>query len=535
MPRSPAAAEDTARSTRSGSFVMPQQCGFDVAAIFRRAARHNRAGMAIRWEDGARSYGELAARVEALAAAFAAEGVEPGDRIAILTLNGPSFIEAYLATQQLGSVTVPINFRLSAPEIDERLVDASPSLLVTDRHSLDLATTLRLPERCRLVADAPSPGALDYEGLIAAGRDHEAPRPPIDLAAPATILYTSGTTGAAKGVVRSQLALSMIIALRQAAMFIGPQTVLLATTPMFHAAGHEFMLLQTLAAGGCIVSRRSFDPEEIAAIVPRDGITHAFFVPTMAARLMDVMEARQIPWPSLKLWCSAAAPLATALRDRILAALPECELWNVYGATEAGVVSYLRAADIRRKPGTCVGLPFTGADVRCVDDKGKDLPEGAVGEIVCRSPEAMLGYWNRPEASAAAMMGGWIHTGDLGTFDADGFLHVLDRAKDMVISGGENIYAAEVENAIASQLGVADVAVIGAPHPTWGEAVVAVVVGRSAALTEDAVLDHARRQLARYKCPKRVVFVPELGRNSYGKVVKDALRKRYANLFQSAT
>jgi acyl-CoA synthetase (AMP-forming)/AMP-acid ligase II len=275
-----------------------------------------------------------------------------------------------------------------------------------------------------------------------------------------------------------------------------------------------------------------FDAEEIVALVPREGITHAFFVPTMGVHILDALDRSDARWETLKLWCSAAAPLPATVRKRVLDRLPKTALWNVYGVTEAGVVSYLRQDDIARKPGTCVGKPYTGMEVRCVDPEGNAVGQGTVGEIVCRSPEAMAEYWGNPDATAAATRGGWVWSGDLGMFDEEGFLYVLDRVKDMVISGGENVYAAEVENAIVSCPGVVDVAVIGVPHDIWGEAVVAVVLANpGTSLVEQTVIDHAGGEIARYKCPKRVVIVDALERNSYGKVVKDVLRQTYAGLF----
>ena len=366
------------------------------------------------------------------------------------------------------------------------------------------------------------------------GLGRVAPRPAIDLNAPASLLYTSGTTGAPKGVVRSQLALCTLIALRQGAMEIGAETVLLAPTPLFNAGGHEFMLLETLAAGGCVILRRRFDVPEVMELVARERITHAYFVPTMGFRLMEVMERdTAADWSSLKLWMSASAPLPDALRTRIRTRLPHVGLWNSYGITEVGAGSFLRPVDIDRKPGTCVGRPGVGVEVRCVDDSGADVPAGQAGEIVCRSPEAMSEYWKNPKATASTIRDGWIHTGDIGAIDSEGYLNLLDRLKDIVITGGDNVYASEVENHLASCPALREVAIIGVPHPEWGESVVAIVVAaEGAADVEAQVQQFARAGLARYKCPKTVIIVPELPRSEYGKVLKAELRRQYSGLFQ---
>lgn len=304
-------------------------------------------------------------------------------------------------------------------------------------------------------------------------------------------------------------------------MGIGPATRLLATTPMFHAAGHEFMMFQTLAAGGLVISRTQFDEREVAALIEGERITHAFFVPAMATRVVPEIERQRVDTRSLELWCSAAAPMDDSLRRRIRAAVPRARLWNVYGVTEGGVVTYLRDDEIDTQPGTCVGRPGPGAEVRCL------APAGEIGAIVIRSPEAMTAYWNRPAESAETLRDGWVHTGDLGRFDDAGLLHIVGRSKDMINSGGEKVYAAEVENVLAAAVGVVELTIIGVPHPVWGEAVVAVAVG-----TDAGIEPLARSALAAHKRPKRVVCIDALPRNSFGKVDKGLLRQRFARLFE---
>ena len=505
----------------------------DVAAFVRRAAEAWPDRVALAWEDGSRTYAALMGRVDALAAAFAARGVGAGDRVAFALVNGPAFVETYLATQSLGAIAVPMNPRQTAREFAWVLGNAEPKLTVGDALSAPVLRTLAdVPGPVIDGVEALWPGAGSLVALVAAGGARRLPEIAIAATAPAVILYTSGTTGQPKGVVRSQQALCMIIALRQAAMNIGPDTVLLATTPMFHAAGHEFMLLQTLAAGGRVVTRRSFDADSLVDLGTREGVTHAFFVPTMAVHLTEALKRRGGGWPSLKLWVSAASPLLDPIRDAILAAVPHAELWNCYGLTEGGTLAYTRHADIRRKPGVCVGKAAPAMALRVIDGAGRDAGTDTVGEIVCRSPESMLGYWRDPGKTAVTLKDGWVHSGDLGFFDDEGYLHLVGRLKDMIITGGENVYAAEVESYLLSSGHLDDVAIIGVPHPVWGEAVVAVGVAKGAVDSlEREIESFARAGLAPHKRPKRLVLRAELPKNGMGKVQKDRLRQELADLF----
>ncbi|MEQ8248995.1 MAG: class I adenylate-forming enzyme family protein [Alphaproteobacteria bacterium] len=505
----------------------------DVAALVRRAGKAYPRKTAIVWEEGARTYADLLARIDALAGQLRELGVREGERVGLALANGPVFVEGYLATAQLGAIAVPLNPRQSEREHDHILGDSEPRVLIADAAA---APTLRRAKRVtasHLLTDGVTmPNGHDYEAAVQAGMATRPPRPAIDLNAPVAILYTSGTTGRPKGVVRSQFAGAMIVALRQSAMFIGPETVLLASTPMFHAAGHEFMLLQTLAAGGTVISRRGFDPAAIVAAVDTHRATHVFFVPTMSAAIVAAMTQAGTAWPSVQLWMSAASPLPDWVRDAILAAAPGARLWNCYGLTEGGTLTYMRDDAIAGRPGTCVGLPGPGMEVRIVDPAGNDAPPNEVGEIVCRSPESMSGYWHDSGLTAQAVRNGWVHSGDLGFLDDDGFLTLSGRLKDVVITGGENVYAAEVEGFLAEDRAVREVAIIGVPHPHWGEAVVALVVPVESGADLAATLEaQAKQGLAPPKRPKRYVMRDALPRNGMGKVIKDDLRAEYAGLF----
>lgn len=505
----------------------------DVVTLLRRAERAYPDQIAFQWESGSRTFSELMLRVDRVAAALAGVGVRPGDRVAFILRNGPTFLEIYLATLLLGAICVPLNFRLRAGEIAFQIADAEPRLFVADELTAEEASKVDLPENCRLYIDGPATGAESFARLVSGAPIHT-PSPVLDIFSPASLLYTSGTTGDPKGVIRSRFALSYLVPLRAAAMGFNPDSVHLAPTPMFNAGGHEFMMLPILASGGRVIVRRRFDVPEVVDLVADQAVTHAYFVPTMGIRLMDSLEQSDPNWSSLRMWMSASAPLPQALLVRIREALPDTGVWNSYGVTEVGAVTFLRPNDIERKPGHCVGPPMMGVAVRCVDDDGRDVNVGGAGEIVCRSPESMTGYWRNSKATGDTIRDGWVRTGDVGSLDGEGYLHLLDRIKDIIISGGDNVYASEVENCLASSTSVREVAVIGVPHLEWGEAVVAVVVAREGQMRPDLsseLIAFSRRDIAHYKCPKRIVFVDELPRSEYGKVLKGRLRERFQDLF----
>jgi len=505
----------------------------DVAALIRRAGKAYPHKTAIVWEDGTRTYAELLRRIDALAAEMRDLGVREGDRVGLALANGPTFVEGYMAAAQLGAIAVPLNPRQSDREHDHILGNAEPRVLIADDVAAPTLRRAKLVTASRLLTDkADIPNGTPYEDAVEAGFDKRPPRPAIALDAPVSILYTSGTTGAPKGVVRSQFAGAMIVALRQSAMFIGPDTVLLASTPMFHAAGHEFMLFQTLAAGGTVISQRAFDAARTVALVDEHAATHVFFVPTMSAAVAAAMKDAGTTWPSVQLWMSAAAPLPDWVRDAVGDAAPKARLWNCYGLTEGGTLTYLRNADVASHPGNCVGRAGPGMEIRAVDAEGNDVATGAVGEIVCRSPESMSGYWHDSDLTAQTIRNGWVHSGDLGSIDGDGFLTLSGRLKDVIITGGENVYAAEVEAYLLEERAINDAAVLGVPHPHWGEAVIAVVVPKDAGSDPATTLEaHAAGGLAPSKRPKRYLVKTELPRNGMGKIVKDDLRKEFAGLF----
>ncbi|AXB42588.1 acyl-CoA synthetase [Amycolatopsis albispora] len=459
------------------------------------------------------SYARLAARSAGLAHGLRSAGVRRGDRVAYLGPNHPAYLETLFATASLGAVFVPVNTRLAAPELAYVLDDAGVSVLV---HATASPPAVR--ERLEV-------GGSRYEDFAECGA--EPPDEPVALGDPCLIMYTSGSTGRPKGAVLSHgnLTWNCVNVLVESDLSGGE--VALVAAPLFHTAALGMTCLPTLLKGGTAVLMESFDPAAALELIARHRVTLLFGVPAM----YDAMAA-QPGWDSADLssvrtlLCGGSpVPPSTVRRylDRGLAFV------QGYGMTEAAPgVLVLDPAAARTKAGTA-GVPSFFTDVRVVDPAGDEVPPGGRGEIVVRGPNVMLGYWNRPEATDQAMSGGWLHSGDVASVDGDGYFTVVDRLKDMIISGGENISPAEVEAAACEHPDVELCAVIGAPDPKWGEVGRAVVVRRpGAGLTADELRAHLRARLAGYKVPKYVEFRDELPRTGSGKIRKAELRAEYA-------
>src|SRR5579883_317145 len=501
-----------------------------AGALLRRGAARAPRKIAVIWEEGARTYGDLLRRVDRLSAGLAAHGVQRGDRVGVLFPNGPHFLEAWWAVAQLGAVVVPLSTRAVPRELAYVLTDAEAVAVLADAAFLPTLLDVRreVPSLRLLVGhgDALPPEVVPFDAL-AEGPPVAPPAVDLALSDPCAIYYTAGTTGVSKGAVRSHLSVTWGLALLAAA--IPPDEVYLARAPMYHTGGSLTGPFATLAAGATLVSMRGFEPRALLAAVERHRITRAYVHPTLVANaLLDELDRRPYDLTSLRYVQWTAGPLPEAVRARLLERFAGLPFEVTYGMTEVSNIASYQYTGGPLKAASCVGLGPIGTAIRIVDEDDQPVPAGRVGEVAVRSPTAMTGYWRDPARTAAVLAGGWVHTGDLGYLDADGYLHLAGRQKDAIVIGGETVHAVEVENALASLPAVVEAAVVGLPDPTWGEAITAVVVARpGAALTDAAIIAHCRQHLAGHKCPKRVLFVDALPKNAVGKVQKVELVRRY--------
>jgi acyl-CoA synthetase (AMP-forming)/AMP-acid ligase II len=495
------------------------------------------------------TYAEIDARVNRVAHALAARGIGAGDRVALLMKNSIELVEAVFGVWRLGAIAVPVNFRLAGAEVDHVLADSGAAAVVVDADLAHLVAAATdgtgpiAPSSCLVVAGPAGPGGtgagnenaaggggrVDYGAALAAEPDGAVV---VDVPEhdPAVIMYTSGTTGRAKGATLSHFNLTMSTTNSMIAQGINASDeVWLANLPLFHISGLAGILPYSMVGGtSVIIPSGNFDPAAAVDDLERHGITGCCFMGAQWQQIVGVEGVTGRDFALRRIVWGASAAVVSVL-ERMAATFPGVPLYNFFGQTEMSPVTcQLPGADFTRKKGS-VGRPTVNVEARIVDDDMHDVAPGEVGEIVYRGPTVMLGYWNRPEATAEAFAGGWFHSGDLCRRDDEGYIYVVDRKKDMIISGGENIYSAEVENAFASHPGVAEVAVIGVPDERWGETPLAVVVPADPAAppAEADLIAHCRDLIASYKKPSAVAFVDALPRNASGKVVKPVLRAQH--------
>lgn len=472
------------------------------------------------FEDQTVTFAELDARSGRVAGALHTRGIGAGDRVAIIAHSHPAFFELLLGCAKAGSIMVPINQRLSPREVDEILADAAPSLLVLGGEHAQL-----VPDDSALSVLAMDEFALWRDAGAALPASAAAPDDPV------LVLYTSGTTALPKGVVLSHRNLSYLGRMAGELWEFTPGSVNLAAMPLFHIGGIGWGLLAFSQGGQTVLTGQS-DPSALLDLMRRHGVTHAFLVPTVIQRLVDQLEQSGDPAPPVAHMFYGGAPMSEALLASSIAAFG-CAFHHTYGMTETGGTTVTLGPEDHDPAGphperlrSC-GRAMPWVELQLVDPAtGQEVPTGTIGEVRMRSPCVTRGYWRRPDATAEAITpDGWLCSGDAATQDADGYLYLCDRYKNMIVSGGENIYPAEIDNVLQHHPAIHEVAVVGAPHPKWGETPHAYIVLRPGVSASEAeIIAFARERLAHYKCPTAVIFVDDLPRNASGKILKRAIR-----------
>jgi fatty-acyl-CoA synthase len=522
-------------------FLVQQARSHALGDVLRRSAARRPDKPALICGDVRWSYRELDDTVNRAANALAQRGVRHGDRVALLSHNGWEFVVVSYALARLGAVLVPINFMLGASEVAFILGHSGArGLIVEDAlHPVAEQALVQAPEAGRLrgwISPAGQAAPAGWEAVAEWTRHPSAQAPEVVVGDedPLRIMYTSGTESRPKGVLLSSRS---IIAQYVSCIVDGGMAaddVDLHALPLYHCAQLDCFLGPDLYLGATNIVLRGPDPELMLATIERERVTKLFAPPTVWIALMNAPSFDTTDLSSLRKGYYGASAMPVEVLRAIARRLPDVRLWNFYGQTEmAPVATILPPEEQLARPGSA-GRAVLNVETRVVDDAGRDVPPGTVGEIVHRSPQATLGYYEDAARTAEAFAGGWFHTGDLGVLTDDGYLAVVDRKKDMIKTGGENVASREIEETLYAMPEIAEVAVFGLPHPYWVEAVVAAVVPAPGVTLEPAAVQaFCRSQLAGFKVPKTVVIVESLPKNPSGKVLKRALRDQFEALASS--
>ena len=471
------------------------------------------------------TYGEMAARVGALAGGLAERGVGEGDVVALLSYNCPEFLETIFAANHLGAIAMPINWRLAAPEVRYILDHSEAKVLVCDGALTELAdeATKGLDALVRVCVAPEAPeGWTPLPDLRAA---EAPPRVPVAGDGVHRLMYTSGTTGRPKGVMLTHANLAWKNLAHIVEFGFTSADLGLACGPLYHVGALDLTTTSLIAAGATTVIHRAFDAAAVVDELERSRVTTVWLAPAMVNAIMALPDVEARDLSSVRLIINGGEKMPIPLIERIQRTFPSAWFADAYGLTETvSGDTFLDRDSIITKLGS-VGRPCLFLELDIWDEQGRSVPAGERGEIVLRGPKVFPGYWRDSEATAKAFAGGWFHTGDIGVRDEDGYLFIVDRLKDMIVSGGENIAGSEVERVLYEHDAVLEAAVVGRPDERWGEVPVAfVVLHEGATATADELVAHCRERLARFKVPKAITFLDALPRNPSGKVLKRELR-----------
>ena len=471
------------------------------------------------------TYRELSCGVGQMAAALSAQGVLPGDRVAHLGYNSAEQLLMLFACARLGAMFVPLSWRLAPPEHRVMLNDCQPRVLLVEEPFVEACTALAdvLGGAACVCTGMARPNWTTLDAMLAAASGRSAAVGHGGMEAPVLLCYTSGSTGQPKGVVLTQNAL-FYNAVNSAHMHdMSSLDVVLTSLPLFHVGGLNIQTLPALHCGASVILHPRFEPAAVIDALQTQGVTLTVLVPAQFEALAGDARWPHLRAPALRAITTGSTIIGQASYRKHMR--PEMPLLQIYGATETcPIAAYQRAADAAQHPGS-VGKAALHCELRLTDDSGQDVPVGVTGEIWIRGPNVMQGYWAKPAESAAALHGGWYHSGDVGHQDEEGYLYVDGRCKDVIISGGENIYPAELENVLSQCPDIDEVAVVGRPDERWGEVVVAVVVpkpGRQ--VSAEFIAELLQGQVARYKLPREVVLMQSLPRTALGKVMREKIK-----------
>lgn len=510
----------------------------NVGYFLTKSARHYPKAKAVIYGDAELSYTQFNNRCNRLANALRRLGVKKGDNVSILQYNYPQMLEAIFACFKSGCAAVPINFRLHPDEF-AYVIDNSDSntVIISQEFNQSIKDIRHKIPKVRHFITISNAGSdfIDYEALIDGESDYfdDEAVAPDDLA---WLFYTSGTTGRPKGAMLTHRNLvSMVMSSLADIIPLGSDDAVLHAAPLSHGSGMYAISNITKGASNVILNSKSFDPELIFKTIEENKITNMFAAPTMIQMMINSPAIENYDLSSLRAVIYGGGPMYVEVLKKAIEKLGNC-LIQIFGQGESPMtITYLPHEDhvkdslsFQENRLASAGIERTDVEVRIFDHNDREVPCGTIGEIVTRSDTVMKGYWKNPDATAEAMKSGWLHTGDMGLMDENGYLFIKDRSKDMIISGGENIYPREVEDVLLEHPAVREVAVIGVPDSKWGESVKAIVALQDTQkATENELIDFCKERLASYKKPKSIDFMEDLPKNNYGKVVKTILREKY--------
>jgi acyl-CoA synthetase (AMP-forming)/AMP-acid ligase II len=500
----------------------------NIGSLLSQNARKFPDVLAIECEGRNYTYRELNEEVNRLAHGLMNQGFKKGDKIALMMKNSDHFVISFFAIAKMGAVVVPVNFRLTSSEVQYILQQSEAILVICDLEFEETITTAREGTEVGTVITIGEPktiGYLSYEKVLV--ENESEPEIEVSVFDDLEILYTSGTTGRPKGALFDHDRIFKVGIACTINMGLRPHERILHVAPLFHSAQLNLFLISGVALGATHIIHRDFHPVKTLQAIQEHKITHFFGVPAMFNFILQVPNATDYDLSSIRRCGYGAAPMAPELVKRSIELFKTDQFYNLCGLTEGGPGGILLDPEGHKQHLGKGGKPIFFTEARVVDEKGSDVQPGVVGEFIIKSPMVMKEYYKKPEETKSTIKDGWLFTGDLSTIDEEGYITLVDRKKDMIITGGENVYSVEVEGVLFEHPAVLDAAIIGLPDETWGEAVSAVIVPKEGVeLDEDELRSFCRQKLAGYKVPRRIIIEKELPRNASGKILKYQLRQK---------